>query len=564
MSGISAAEYLSLCRIEERAGDWLGAHDVATRGLAAFPDDLALRHRAVLALARSGATARAAELYEALGLDRVDDEDVAALGARIAKDAGRFGEAAARYRAVYARTGGYYPAVNAATMYLLAGDREAAHELGRAAFERSGPDGDDYWILATAIEAALVLGDDAFFARWVGKTRALAGDDHGALGTTLRQLELVCAARGLDPAVLAPLRPPAVAYYAGHRAGRLPAGAEPEVAARIRALLDDRGIGYGFGALASGADILFAEALLARGAELHVVLPLSPDAFAAASVGDAWLPRFRACLAQARSVRVVGDGAPDDVLFRYGSQVAMGLAVLRARFLHADARMLAVWDGGPAGGGAGTTHAVATWQARGLPLDVIAPGPLDARDDAPSPSPRSVRALLFGDVKGYSKLAEAQVPAFVRGVMGELGRVLDAQGDDVLLRNSWGDGLYIVLASAPAAARCALALQVAMRELDLAALGLPTHCALRVAAHVGPVHHCYDAVSRSEVFCGTHVTQAARIEPITPEGEVYVTEAFAAVLALEDRGFACDYVGDVPTAKGYGSLRMHLLRRVQA
>jgi len=55
--------------------------------------------------------------------------------------------------------------------------------------------------------------------------------------------------------------------------------------------------------------------------------------------------------------------------------------------------------------------------------------------------------------------------------------------------------------------------------------------------------------------------RAARIEPITPEGEVYVTEAFTAVRLLEDDGFACDYVGDVPTATGYGSLRMSLLRR---
>jgi hypothetical protein len=99
-----------------------------------------------------------------------------------------------------------------------------------------------------------------------------------------------------------------------------------------------------------------------------------------------------------------------------------------------------------------------------------------------------------------------------------------------------------------------------MRAVDLEALGLPRHVSLRVAAHLGPVHVLWDAVTRTTTFCGTHVTQAARIEPITPEGEVYVTEAFAAVLALETDGYACDYVGTVPTAKGYGALRMHLLR----
>ena len=44
----------------------------------------------------------------------------------------------------------------------------------------------------------------------------------------------------------------------------------------------------------------------------------------------------------------------DDALFRYGSELAMGLAVLRARYLDAEVRQLAIWDGAPAGGRAGT------------------------------------------------------------------------------------------------------------------------------------------------------------------------------------------------------------------
>jgi hypothetical protein len=48
---------------------------------------------------------------------------------------------------------------------------------------------------------------------------------------------------------------------------------------------------------------------------------------------------------------------------------------------------------------------------------------------------------------------------------------------------------------------------------------------------------------------------------VTPPGSVYVTEPFAAAIALEPDGkFACDYVGHMPAAKGYGNLRMYLLR----
>jgi hypothetical protein len=46
--------------------------------------------------------------------------------------------------------------------------------------------------------------------------------------------------------------------------------------------------------------------------------------------------------------------------------------------------------------------------------------------------------------------------------------------------------------------------------------------------------------------------QRARIEPRAPEAEMYVTHPFAALAALAgDRAFACQYVGTLPTAKGY-------------
>ena len=60
---------------------------------------------------------------------------------------------------------------------------------------------------------------------------------------------------------------------------------------------------------------------------------------------------------------------------------------------------------------------------------------------------------------------------------------------------------------------------------------------------------------------GTTVTRSrtARIEPVTPPGEVYVTEQFAARLALEPNAYACDYVGQIPAAKSYGTMRMYHL-----
>ncbi len=135
----TATEWLEAVRHEERRGEFLAEYDLANRGLELYPDDLWLKHRAVLALARAGSTNEAARRFAELGLESVDNEEVAALGARIEKDVAlssvgeaqpRHAERAAEsYAEIYARTGGYYPAVNAATLSLLAGDVERSRLL---------------------------------------------------------------------------------------------------------------------------------------------------------------------------------------------------------------------------------------------------------------------------------------------------------------------------------------------------------------------------------------------------------------------------------------------------
>jgi class 3 adenylate cyclase len=255
-----------------------------------------------------------------------------------------------------------------------------------------------------------------------------------------------------------------------------------------------------------------------------------------------------------------------DWLFAYGSLVAMGLAVLRARFLDGEVRQFAVWDGEETGGIAGTGFDVRFWRERGRMAEIISCGAAGARPPAAAAyagtggEQRELRGMLFGDVKGFSKLTEEQIPPFVEHVLGALGKVLADFGDEVLYRNTWGDGVFLVLKDATNAARCAVALQAALAALDLAALGLPDSLALRLGGHFGPVFERVDPVQQLTNFFGAHVSRTARIEPVTPPGEVYVTEQFAARLALEPDGQVGDYVGQVPAAKGFGTMRMYHLR----
>ena len=583
-----AKGWLARVRELEASGDLLLAYDIALQGLAEHPDDAWLAHRAVLNLAKSGATGRARAEFTRLGLDRSKEVDIRSLGARIAKDDALSASGAERtaslrraadlYEDIYVETGVYYPGINAATLRLLGDEEDRASRLaGELLAELRKPAAsqeDAYYRAASEAEAALILRDLPAASDALSRAAA-ASSDLAARATTRRQLRLICAAHGIDEAVLDALAPPTVMCYAGHiiaapgATGRFPAEQEEHVAKAIAELLERQKVGFGYGALAAGADILFAEALLARGAELHVVLPFTREEFVDVSVAapkGRWVERFEACLKRARSVTYATSDSylGHDAIFAYGSMVTMGLAVLRARFLDAEVRQAAVWDGQETTGLAGTGFDVRTWRALGRPSDIIpCGGKSPAQHVAESPESggkgRALRALLFGDVKGFSKLKEVQIPLFVEHILGAIGGVLDRYGKDVLHSNTWGDGLYVVLSGAEVGARCALDLQEAFSKLDPPSLGLPDFMAFRLGGHFGPVFETWDPVLKANAYMGAHVSRTARIEPVTPPGEVYVTEQFAARLALERGAYDCNYVGVMPAAKDFGVMRMYHL-----
>jgi hypothetical protein len=144
------------------------------------------------------------------------------------------------------------------------------------------------------------------------RAAALPDADHGATATTRRRLRTICEHSGFEEGVLEALRGPEVVHFCGHRltpghrSSRFPGDAEQRVAADIRSELDRCQPAYAYGALASGADILWAEALLERGVELHIVLPFARSEFIKASVapgGLGWIERFERCLVLVRAER---------------------------------------------------------------------------------------------------------------------------------------------------------------------------------------------------------------------------------------------------------------------
>ncbi len=580
-------------------GEFLSAADIGSEAvdlqavdLESGSHDPELVWATALALARCGATERAVVLVSQtnlLGLAKTVGADLASdigsLWARLAKDealwtgdknerAALAVESAARYELMVEEYRSDYAAVNAATLRLLAGDDVGAGAMAKTALDLASakPESRDqvqnYWRLVTEAEAQLVLGSTEQ-ASVVLHRAAETNPDWSMLATTLRQLRLVCQIKGIDAEVLSSLRPPTVIHYSGHM---FKTGPEERLVAEIDRVLIRRSVGAAYGSLACGSDLLIAERALAFGAELHITLPCDPDKFLERSVlpgGTLWVERWKSVLAAATSWEAEST-APfaDEAMFEFCDRVAMGNALIRARQLESEVFQLALWDGQSTDGIAGTAAAVQRWQAIGERTTVIdlARSEIEAVEeseqtpDLAQDRQRAVRGILFVDVKGFSGLSEVQLPGFFEHVMKAVAEQLEPYGSDLLYRNTWGDGVYLVFAKPVQAARCALEIQDRLETMsqEKGWEGLTA----RIGGHAGPVFEGFDYICDEPAFYGTHVTRAARIEPRTPPGEVYVTADFAALTASSRSGdFRMEYVGHVPTAKDYGTFRMYLLRR---
>jgi class 3 adenylate cyclase len=368
-----------------------------------------------------------------------------------------------------------------------------------------------------------------------------------------------------------------VIVYCGHmfNAG---SDEEPRLAARIAQALDRLDARVGFGPLACGADLLVAEALLARGGELNVVLPFAEDDFIAESVlcgGEAWLARYRACREAAASLHFATPGAyvGDDNQFAYSTQIAMGLAALRAQALGCDAVQVAVvsdrFRSLSKTGLAGTVADIGLWRSLGRETVAIPAGPVPRDLVFPAHTPvsdgtrREIRSIIFADYKGFSRLGERELPLFMAEVMGRIGAVLGEFGDHVEFRNSWGDAIYAIVDTPRIAARVALELQRRLEGLP-AALTPPGGIAgMRLGLHYGPIWVGTDRITGNRIWYGGEVNRTARIEPVTPVGGVYCTETFAAALLVADcRDCRFISVGRKRLAKDFGELELYRLEPV--
>lgn len=506
----------------------------------------------VLTTARSGALDRAWRLFTEAGLDQVvDDPAVLVVLGRLLKyrAAGARGEerrkfyldASDAYAKAHALDGATYPLINAATLSLLGGKAEASRALAAKALAllESGPELDTpYYSEATRAEALLLTGDTAEARAALGAAEARAPHAYEDHAITLRQFSLILDAQNADKAWLDAYRPPRVVCFAGHIALSPENG---DIAPRIADVLAQERIGYGFGALAAGADILVAEALLARGAELHLVLPAGRKQFRENSVakfGADWAARYDRIMEAAQEVRLIEPERPSlsPLAIRLASEVAAGLAVMQADTLLTDAVQLLILDP------EASYEIAGRWTQSGRRQHMLTAARAPSQQSELTDAAWSRIAAMLRLVLPAS--GDLLLPRLAEALAGRTGQLLPPRLVD-------DDTVTCAFISAEAAADAALGAAEALGGL----------AELRVAGHYGLVELAPDPFGSGHYLRGAEARLPTEMIASTPPGAIHVSENFAASLCSgrrhEDK--RVEFVGELAAVED--ALRLYSLKR---
>lgn len=587
-------------------GEFMLGISFAERALArlagSFPEPelLTLRQQFALALARSGSADGALEVLNTLHESGNRDAETLGLLGRVHKDLARSADAPEARTAHLARAADFYfegferhadpyCGINAAALFVLTGRRENARALAARLLD-SPLVMDDYWSLATAAEASLVIGDLVEARRLYAAAVQLAGARRADLASTKRQcLQLVEAIGDGAEMVMDGFPGGAVAIFAGHRPDlpgrkkpRLPEAAFPELRERMLAWLRGNGVRVVYASAAAGADLLFLECARELGLETHVFLPFPKEGFLRRSVedcGSEWAARFETALASADSVTVVEDQTPveDAAALKFCIRLLTAAGSSMASAAEWPLKALAVWDGLPAAGPGGTADSVAFWNSLGFAVSIL--HPLEsARDGLRKPGTglnggrpfanihaahpdgvnSEIAVMLALHVGGYEKLRDSGFVSLDREVFGSVADLLAERGWFSSCQGGFGDYIFPWRSTAEAGVA---ALEI-LRVLEEGAREQGLDLGFSMCLHVAPMLTVVNPLLNQYSLEGRAAVGLREWARRLPSGTVHATGRFASLAALEKAlGFSCSYAGTLDSRGEPFGFSLHRLQK---
>lgn len=555
--------WLERAREALRSGNYLHCYDLVARAESQGHATDDLQYLKLLALANSGSTETALRRLQDLPMElRNSSEDWIALEGRLYKDLALRGgieanqhyrQAASCYQAAYIRTQGYFSGINAATMTLLGGDQAHAQLLARKVLAlvqnlKEPDEASQYYLRVTEAEAALILRDLPRAGLALTEANRLLRENINARSRTRQQLSLLCWKLELDEYLLENLEIPPVLYLPPVVDGSqsLPRKIGQQTASLVFAGITDPA--------ELGRAIQFAR----KGARVHAVLAAPPERMMShwdAEYGTAareQLQEFLQIVQETSIARGFLD-QEDRWCDAYVGSMALGLSRLAAKRLGCAWRTL---------DSSGELSDGADLEQRLRQLALRAASHAYHRTEGDMPFERRFAGIIFADFAGFSRLPDEELPRFTTQFMGNIAQCLDKSRTDILLQHSWGDALHVVTTTASVCAVIACEIQESLERLRLSLPGALTRLEMRLSAHYAPLYSGLDPIEERKAFFGGQLSLTARIEPVTPPGMIFVTEAFAAQLALEaPTQFRAEYAGEIELAKSFGKYRLFSLRR---
>lgn len=133
--------------------------------------------------------------------------------------------------------------------------------------------------------------------------------------------------------------------------------------------------------------------------------------------------------------------------------------------------------------------------------------------------------VIFTDLEKYSTLKDEDLKIYYDKIVPVIYQKLKFYKDSATVWNTWGDAIVATYEKSEVAVNMALAYRDLFKELDFAEFGI-RKLNPRIACHFGEFETKFDQVSGSLNIHGTNVNLAARIEPVTVPGEIFVTKDF--------------------------------------
>lgn len=454
------------------------------------------------------------------------------------------------YAKNFEATKSYYTGINAATMSAIAGRAMQGREIANTVISLINENPENIWELATLGEAYLLTKNRERCVEYYIKARKLAGNDWGKVLSIHNQLWLLNHYIPVPKEVLRIFAPPEVVAFAGHMIDapgratpRFPAVIESKVKESIRGAIRTLHASIGYCSLACGGDILFAEAMIEEGGELHILMPFDKEEFIQTSLqfaGEEWVNRFEKIYSKYPVTSLTKDtyGGNDD-LFALVGKFIFGSAILRSQMYHQEPNLLTVLSEFDLKQKAGGTRDTIQMWPYPLKHTNINPDSMFRADEIVPSSPsafkpqfelkqnRPVLYMAIVDQKNLNPVEREKIEKIVSASA-------DEQQQPFNLVKFTEESLVLAIESD-------VTLMDLVRTIWNSAAPFKTDKPFKIALHAGPVY-----LNSFDNDPGINVLKS--ISEVTPKGTICTSLNFASVLSLHPKKFELDYIGVIKSS----------------